>query len=56
MKQERDSIIPVPGPKTEISPKMKEQGPSPSQDTIPITGMILAPEQELIGSNLLAED
>ena len=56
LKQEKDSIIPDPDPKTGISPKMKEQGPSPSQDIIPITGMILAPEQELIGSNLLAED
>ena len=55
-KQEKGSIIPVPGPKPEISPKMGEQDPTPKQDTIPITDMILAPEQELIDLNLLAED
>ena len=35
---------------------MREQDPTPSQDTIPIIGMILAQEQELIDSNPLAED
>ena len=56
MKQEKGSIIPVPNPKSEISHNMGEQDPTPKQDTIPITDMILAPEQELIDLNLLAED
>ena len=54
LKQEKGSIIPVPDPRPKISPKMKEQDLTPNQDTILITDMILAPEQELIGSNLLA--
>ena len=35
---------------------MREQDPTPKQDTIPITDMIPAPEQELVDLNLLAED
>ena len=50
------SIIPVPDPRPKISPKMKEQDPTLHQDTIPITDIILALEQDLIDSNLLAED
>ena len=56
LKQEKGSIIPIPDPKTGIGPKMREQDPTPSQDTIPITDMIPAPEQELTDLNLLAED
>ena len=55
-RQEKGSIIPVPVPKPEISPKMGEHDPISKQDTIPIIDMILAPEQELIDSNHLAED
>ena len=54
-RQEKGSIIPVPVSKPEISPKMGQQDLTPKQDTIPITDMILAPEQELIGINLIAE-
>ena len=35
---------------------MKEHDPTLHQDTIPITDMIPALEQDLIDSNLLAED
>ena len=35
---------------------MREQDPTPSQDTILIPHIILAPEQKLIDLNLLAED
>ena len=52
----KGSIIPNPDPKIGISPKMREQDPTPKQDTIPITDMILASEQELIDLNILAED
>ena len=47
-KQEKGSIIPVPDPKPGISPKMEDQDPTLNQDLIPITDMILAPEQEQI--------
>ena len=56
LKQEKGSIIPVPVPRTGISPKMKQKDLTPNQDTIPIIDMIPAPEQEFIDSNLLEED
>ena len=55
-RQEKGSIIPVPVPKPEISPKMGDQDPIPKQDTISIIDMSLAPEQELTELHLLAED
>ena len=56
LKQEKGSVIPVPDPRPEPSPKMVEQDHSPHQGIIPTPDMIPALEQDSIDSNLLEED
>ena len=50
LKQERDSITPIPDPRPESNPKMEEQDHSPHQDMIP------ALDQDMIDLNLLEDD